>query len=417
MEIKIDASKVPASMGGDESKTPEQIEQERIATEAADKKAADDAQGKAQDDGAGTDDGTGGSASDDNTEEVEIDGVVYTLDATGNAVAADGSVYMTAEEINALESPTDDNDIVSISNVKKYVNVVVKDDKGKEVEYEDTPEGIAKYTADVVQLRAKEIADNSVKEFFDNNPEIYQAYLYKDQNGTLEGFNANASWKDFDLSTATSDQLKNVIVNHRRQLGDDEIAIKYFVERLETEKQLETYGKNLIIKYVKEEEQTVTAAQAKIKADEDKRIEENTKYWNKVKSVVTSGKVDLGDKTITIPEVLRVKDQGTIKTYSRDDFFKYIYDVKPYQIGNEIKYFTQNQFELYQQQLAKNENHEIIEALTRFLKDDTSQVITRAINDANVKQVKKLSTKLKSGGHKTDSNMASKDVKIVIKRN
>lgn len=407
MEIKIDATKVPASMGGDDDKTPEQIEQERIAAEQeAARIAAEEA---AKDKGGSSDDNN------DEPDQVEIDGVVYSINETGDAINDKGEVVFTADKLKEFEEADDDTDTVSLNAIKQRVNVILTDEAGKEVEYEDSVEGIARYVSDVVAHRAKELNDGAIQRFFERNPEIHKAYLYKEQNGNLEGFKDTISWKDFDLSTATPDHYKAIITNHRKRLGDDETAIGYLIGKLEADKTLETYGKNLVLDYVKEEEKQAALVAKRVEEDEKRVKEENTAYWNKVKSVITSGNVVVDDKTVIIPEVLRVKDNGVIKNYTRDDFYKYVYELKQYDIDGTKYALTQYQYEQVLRDKNRNENHDVLEALKMFLKDDTSQVIERAIKDEHAKRIRRLNSSINNKGTK-GSRDTSGTAKIVITR-
>jgi len=399
---------------GEESKAelPTKTVEEIAAETAEATRLAEETAEKAKLEGAeGGDEGKTGDEGSTEVDKVLIDEVEYTLDKDGNALKEDGTIHLTKEALDALEASSTEESL--ITTVQKHINVIPVDETGKPIEYEDSVAGVAKYNSDVAVIRANQLAKDYIDTFFKKNPNVYGMFLHEQKTGTTEGYQSKVSWKDFDITNATEDDLKTIVQRHRKALGDDDATIKYLIEKHVAEKTLNNYASTLVNSYVTAEEKEATEAQALLKKQEDDAKEENTKYWNKVQAVITSGKVAIGDETVTIPEVLRVKDKGVVKTYTRNDFYKYLYDQKEFTINNQKHILSQHQYDETMEMMARNENHDILDALKRFLKNDLSQVISTTLKEHEVRKIKSFSTK--TGNTSTTSTPTGG--KIIIKRN
>jgi len=316
---------------------------------------------------------------------------------------------MAKADLDALASTTD-----TITEVQKRINIIPVDKDNKPIVYEDSPEGIAKYAMDVAEQHGSSIAKKYIDDFFAKNPNVASMYLFEKQHGNLDGFKERPRWKDFSVENATDDQLKTVIVKHRKSLGDDDETIELIINKQIENKNLKSYATKIVNDYIARDNEEIAETQRQIEQQELAAKEANTKYWNEVQTTITSGKLTIGDEVVTIPEVLRVKDNGVIKTYTRKDFFSYLYDVKPFTIDNKQYYLTQHQYELTMEQANRNVNNDILDALRRFVKQDTSQIITSSLKTQKVADIRKFETKNNKPG--TGANSKAKP-KIVFTRN
>ena len=114
---------------------------------AADKAAADAAAKEEADKNknSGTDD--------TKPEAVELDGVKYKLNPTGDAVNEKGEVVKTKAELDALESSQED-EIPIVDEYLQKVGIEVLDENGKPKKFEDSVEGLIEANKAVAKIQA-----------------------------------------------------------------------------------------------------------------------------------------------------------------------------------------------------------------------------------------------------------------------
>ncbi len=74
-----------------------------------------------------------------------------------------------------------------------------------------TVEGLAQRDADIAELAKRQAESEAINNFFRTNPDIYQAALYKQTYGSLEGFANHVDWTTMTLEDKSDDQLEAVI--------------------------------------------------------------------------------------------------------------------------------------------------------------------------------------------------------------
>ena len=68
------------------------------------------------------------------------------------------------------------------------MGIEITDENGKEVQFENTPEGIKQYVAAVIETQQQEIAETTLNTLWDKYPVIKDALDYYLANGeSLEG--------------------------------------------------------------------------------------------------------------------------------------------------------------------------------------------------------------------------------------
>lgn len=143
---------------------------------------------------------TGNGEEETESEQVEIDGTLYTLDDNGNAVDDNGEIKFTKEQIDTMsdEEPNElDGDYIEA--ISKASGIVIKDEKGELVKFEPTIEGFAKREAAVKALGEREGFAKGFNEFLANNPDIAALVEYKSKFGTIEGYSANVDYSKIEI--------------------------------------------------------------------------------------------------------------------------------------------------------------------------------------------------------------------------
>lgn len=321
---------------------------------------------------------------------VDIDGVVYTVDKDGNAVDDNGNVKYTKAQIDELSPDAGSDDEDYIGELKKRVNIEIKDESGKPVEYENTIEGIAKYVSDVKERTEAEVAGSVLGRFFSSYPGLEDAYYYARKNGgSLEGYTPQP---DYDKIAITDDveQHKALIYAERIAKGDSKERAARAV-KVSIEEKLTKEDANEALEYLKGITVERRAKEAKLLKDQEKLEEDNAiRYTKAVSDTIDAKKIVLGTEEIVLPSVFRINDNGKIVTKTQKDFKDYIFQPKTFKIGEEVVELTQNQYDLFVETQGKNHNHEVYEALRRFLKYDDSQLIKGAVAGAKAKEIKKF---------------------------
>jgi hypothetical protein len=346
----------------------------------------------------------------DDVAEVDVDGVIYKLDDKGNALDDSGNIKYTKEEIEAFSeasSSEEEEDINYIQEVAKRINVELLDENGKPIEYENSIEGLAKYTSDVREQARVETASSVIGDLFSNYPGLEEAYYYaKSNNGSLEGFTPQPDYSNITIGDDV-EQHKALIYAERVAKGDSPEVAQRFV-KYSVEEKLNKDDATSALNYLKETRNKQLAERKAIEQkEEEAAIEDSRKYRNAILDTIKSKKLVVGGEEIILPDVLRIKDGSTVKQKTHKDFVDYIFTPKKYKVNDSEVELTQNQYDLYMEQQNRDHNTDLYEALRRFLKYDEGQLIKGAVAANKAREIKKLvSSKAKA---KQTAKFTSKD--------
>jgi len=286
------AKKAAADAAAAAEKAAADAEAKRIADEAAAAEAAKKAAAAA------------GTSDDTPPEAVELDGVKYKLNETGDALNEDGTVFKTKAELDALEADNSDEPLVEA--VVKLSGYELLDENGKPKKYEDTEEGLIEVAKDLGEVIAKKEFDKLIK----SDPEFEEFLEYKRTGGKLEDFvqMKTNSWKAFKLDEENETQLKEVVMADLMAGGMSKEQAEITANMYKDTKRLKEFGKashsKLVAAEEAQEEQRKQSFLEQQKANEAKLV----KYYTDVKTTIDKG--TLGN--FTIPES------------EREDFYKFI---------------------------------------------------------------------------------------------
>lgn len=118
---------------------------------------------------------------------INVDGVDYTIDAEGNAIAADGTVFRTATELAELIAQNGSEPSV-LNQLQTRFGSDFKDENGNPIVFDDNEEGIAAYVETVVQSRVKEAQTAAINNLFETYPQVEQVINHLKLNGSLDDF-------------------------------------------------------------------------------------------------------------------------------------------------------------------------------------------------------------------------------------
>lgn len=325
---------------------------------------------------------------------IEVDDNKYTVDDKGNILDDKGNIFKTAEEakewiesFEKVEQPSDKDN--TIEAIQKAVDVIITDDNDKPIEYENTPDGIAKYVNDVIETGREEIAEAAINTLYQTFPFVKPMLDYYVANGrSLDGYNQIPDRSGIEVNENDVNQQEAIIRvawSEDNRTGDVNSYIEYLKNANKLAETAKTELEGLKTKDAAIKKQLEEAA---IKKHQEE-VEESEKYWNNVKSIIASKK--LGE--YQIPDTITVEREGKKVNLSPNDFFNYLYRTDK---NGQTAYVR----DLLNETPESRLNDELLRAYLKFTGGSYSNLVDMAINE---KQVKTL--KLRAATNKSRSTM------------
>lgn len=249
---------------------------------------------------------------------VNVDGVDYTIDAEGNAIAADGTVFRTATELAELIAQNGSEPSV-LNQLQTRFGSDFKDENGNPIVFDDNEEGIAAYVETVVQSRVKEAQAAAINNLFETYPQVEQVINHLKLNGSLDDFVEIPDRSQITVSKDNEEQ-QATFIREEWKLSGKKGDVNKFID----------YCKNAGILYdtaveSKEAvdsiyESRLTEQKAQVEAKEAAAAAEEKAYWDNVEKTISKGEL-LG---YSIPEQIQCNKDGKKVMLSRRDFLKYV---------------------------------------------------------------------------------------------
>lgn len=249
---------------------------------------------------------------------VNVDGVDYTIDAEGNAIAADGTVFRTATELAELIAQNGSEPSV-LNQLQTRFGSDFKDENGNPIVFDDNEEGIAAYVETVVQSRVKEAQTAAINNLFETYPQVEQVINHLKLNGTLDDFVEIPDRSQITVSKDNEEQ-QATFIREEWKLSGKKGDVNKFID----------YCKNAGILYdtaveSKEAvdsiyESRLAEQKAQVEAKEAAAAAEEKAYWDNVEKTISKGEL-LG---YSIPEQIQCNKDGKKVMLSRKDFLKYV---------------------------------------------------------------------------------------------
>lgn len=249
---------------------------------------------------------------------INVDGVDYTIDAEGNAIAADGTVFRTATELAELIAQNGSEPSV-LNQLQTRFGSDFKDENGNPIVFDDNEEGIAAYVETVVQSRVKEAQTAAINNLFETYPQVEQVINHLKLNGTLDDFVEIPDRSQITVSKDNEEQ-QATFIREEWKLSGKKGDVNKFID----------YCKNAGILYdtaveSKEAvdsiyESRLAEQKAQVEAKEAAAAAEEKAYWDNVEKTISKGEL-LG---YSIPEQIQCNKDGKKVMLNRKDFLKYV---------------------------------------------------------------------------------------------
>ena len=336
--------------------------------------------------------------------------VEYDLDADGNAVK-DGEIVYTKAQLDEFAAAETQDETIDVSAISAISGLTPVNTDGTPKQYEMTVEGLAQRDADIAELAKRQAESEAINNFFRTNPDIYQAALYKQTYGSLEGFANHVDWTTMTLEDKSDDQLEAVIRSAEKRKGTSDAQIERIIRF--SKAAIPTAG---IKRTVNGKEAANARQEAEYQAAQEAldkaygiTYDENGKA--KVLNVPDSlydkivNKGTIGGLAIPTAGIKRTVN-GKEQILSRKDIVKYL-TAPVVEVNGD--FYTQAQKDVFDM-LADNETFAMV-ALRNLLGADISQLAAASIRQEAVRRLNitssgkpKVKVSTQGGGTKVNSN-------------
>lgn len=328
--------------------------------------------------------GEGGNNGDDN---LEVGTVVtlgednYTVNEKGDLVDKDGNIFKEAKDVKAFldeyeVSEKDETPVFDINGMIETVGTKITDEDGKDVIFENTPQGAAAYVNEVLELKKEEFAKAGVEALIEKYPIVNDFLNYYIANGnSYEGFGQNKDRSSIVIDENNEAQQEAIIREawkESKRAGNVDAYIKYLKDsnQLKDVAQSELEGLQEYDKRIKE--QIAKEAQERI----IKEQQEQEQYWGMVKEIIDNKQI-AGYK---LPEVIMLNRDGKQVTASLNDFYNYVYQV-------DDKGISRYEYSLMNKTPKERCERQLLEAYLDFTGNDYTSLINLAMAEEKKKQL------------------------------
>ena len=345
--------------------------------------------------------------------------VEYDLDANGNAVK-DGEIVYTKAQLDEFAAAETQEETIDVSAISAISGLTPVNADGTPKQYEMTVEGLAQRDADIAELAKRQAESEAINNFFRTNPDIYQAALYKQTYGSLEGFANHVDWTTMTLEDKSDDQLEAVIRSAEKRKGTSDAQIERIIRFSKADKVLAETAKESLDYLANAQRREIEAANARQEAEYQAAQEALDKaygitYDENGKAKVLNVPDSLYDKIVNKGTIggLAIPTAGVKRTVngkeqilSRKDIVKYL-TAPVVEVNGD--FYTQAQKDVFDM-LADNETFAMV-ALRNLLGADISQLAAASIRQEAVRRLNitssgkpKVKVSTQGGGTKVNPN-------------
>ena len=337
-------------------------------------------------------------------DQLEVDGITYTVAQNGDLVDDKGNVFKEAKDVADwlksvnLENNEPDSSI-TLASIQESLGVTITDENGKPVSFTDDAAGVKAYVDSVIELRSNELQQAAINRLYSDNPLLKQFQDYVQLNGTPRGFGEIPDRSGIKLDKDNEQQLVAVIKMAAQEFGNKSLNDNY-IKYLRDSGGLYDEARNQLEALVdkdkayKRDIETKAAEQRKQEADAIKN------YWEKVNNII-NGRVINGYK---IPDSFTKEVDGKKIVITPNDFFNYVSNASvEREDGSKITGYQRDLAELTDDEYMARE---MLDAWLMFTGGTYKDLIDMAVKE---NEVRKLIVKSKQ-------NRSTKTVKLVKKQ-
>lgn len=257
-------------------------------------------------------------------DQLEVDGVTYTVAENGDLVDDKGNVFKEAKDVAEWLKSVDvkdenDNSPLTISSIQEAVGITVTDENGNAVEFTDDAEGVKSYIDSVISLKSTELQQAAINRLYADNPLLKQFQDYVQVNGTPRGFGEIPDRSGIKLDKNNEAQLVAVIKLAAQEFGNKSLNDNY-INYLRDSGGLYDEARTQLQALVDKDKEVRKDIETKAAAQRQKEAEDIQNYWKKVNNIINSRVIN-GYK---IPDSFTKEVNGKKIVVTPNDFFDYI---------------------------------------------------------------------------------------------
>ena len=344
--------------------------------------------------------------------EIEFDGVIYTVDANGNLVDKNGTIFKEAKDVADwmktmdVEDSNNNDEPLTLASIQEAIGITVTDANGNNIEFTDDAAGIKAYVNSVIDLKSNEIQQATINKFYQDNPLVKQFTDYVQLNGTPRGFGEIPDRSGIVLDKDNTAQLEAVIRMAAAEFGNKSLNDNY-IKYLKDGGGLYDEAKAQLQALVEKDAAVRKEIEARAKAQREEEAKSVSDYWNKVNNVIDS-RIIAGYK---LPESFTKEVNGQKVIITPNDFYNYLSKATETDTdGNKVTGYQRDLNKLTDDEYL---NRELLDAWLMFTGGTYKDLIAMAVNEDKVRQLRvkskeQRSTKtvkvIKKQGGKVDMN-------------
>ena len=337
-------------------------------------------------------------------DQIEVDGVTYTVSENGDVVDAEGNVFKAAADVaewlkTVDVKDDDDNDKLSLSSIQEAVGITINDENGNPVEFTEDANGVKSYIDSVINLRSTELQQAAINRLYQDNPLLKQFQDYVQLKGTPKGFGDIPDRSGIKLDKENENQLIAVIKMAATEFGNKSLNDNY-IKYLRDSGSLYDEAKTQLAALVDKDKAYRKDIETKAAAQRQQEADNLKAYWEKVNNMI-NGRVINGYK---IPDSFTKEVDGKKIVITPNDFFNYVSNASvEREDGSKITGYQRDLAELTDDEYMARE---MLDAWLMFTGGTYKDLIDMAVKE---NEVRKLIVKSKQ-------NRSTKTVKLVKKQ-
>lgn len=337
--------------------------------------------------------------------EIEFDGAIYTVDANGNLVDKNGTIFKEAKDVADwmktmdVEDSNSNDEALTLASIQEAIGITVTDADGNNVEFTDDAAGIKAYVNSVIDLKSNEIQQATINKFYQDNPLVKQFTDYVQLNGTPRGFGEIPDRSGIVLDKDNTAQLEAVIRMAATEFGNKSLNDNY-IKYLKDGGGLYDEAKAQLQALVEKDAAVRKDIEARAKAQREEEAKSVSDYWNKVNNVIDS-RIIAGYK---LPESFTKEVNGQKVIITPNDFYNYLSKATETDTdGNKVTGYQRDLNKLTDDEYL---NRELLDAWLMFTGGTYKDLIAMAVNEDKVRQLRVKSKEQRS----------AKTVKVIKKQ-
>ena len=335
---------------------------------------------------------------------IEFEGVIYTVDATGNLVDDKGNIFKEAKDvkswISSMDVSNDQNDSdFNLNSIQEALGITVTDDNGNPVEFTNDAEGVKSYINSVIDLKSKDIQTATINKLFADNPLLKEFTDYVQLTGSPQGFGELPDRSGIEIDKNNINQQEAIIRMAAQEFGNKSLNENY-IKYLKDSGGLYDEAKQQLTALVEKDAAMRKDIEEQAEANRQAEQVRINEYWQNVSKVI-EGRIIAGYK---LPESFTKEVNGQKVVYTPNDFYNYLNKaIEQDADGNIVTGYQRDLSKLTDEEYL---NRELLDAWLMFTGGTYKDLIDMAVKEDNVRKLK-----IKSKEQRT-----AKSIKVIKKQ-